>query len=328
MPSRLIITVAAFLLLALAAMAVSQQNDSDHKLSGPYVHENLSIFLVHDNSSEDSENLISLKDAMEKGYVTVNETGNVGELTVSNNSHYRIYIQSGDLVKGGRQDRLLRHDLVLEPNAGEVPLKSFCVEHGRWSGRSGADAMKFESSENMVVGKDIKLAVNLEADQQKVWDNIARMQSGEIMMRGGRSGSLVLMMDSAEHQNLQQPYIQAIKEQMDEDNNAVGMVVVINGEINCADIYRSHDLFEMQFDKLLKSAAIEAVAVKGESQSPIVSISDVQTWLDEAENATAEVQEVAVNMQTVVRETDNLISFESRNKSSKKGWIHRSILSK
>ena len=106
-------------------------------IAGPYTHENLSIFLLLGADALDGQRFIPLDDALEQKCVTVHETGNVGQLEVENLSeHFDLYIQAGDVVKGGRQDRTLGVDFVLPAKSGRVPIPSFCVESGRWHRRA------------------------------------------------------------------------------------------------------------------------------------------------------------------------------------------------
>ncbi len=72
---------------------------------------------------------------MAKGTVRVVETGSVNELRIENSGDEDVFIQSGDIVKGGRQDRVLTVSFVLPQKSGEVPVAAYCVEHGRWSQR-------------------------------------------------------------------------------------------------------------------------------------------------------------------------------------------------
>ena len=66
------------------------------------------------------------------------ETGQVNELAIENVSPDRaVFVQAGDIVKGGRQDRVFSQDLVLKPRSGRVPIDAFCVESGRWRQRGG-----------------------------------------------------------------------------------------------------------------------------------------------------------------------------------------------
>jgi len=62
----------------------------------------------------------------------------VNALTVENTGKDEVFVQAGDIVKGGQQDRVLSVDLLLPPRSGEVTIAAFCVEHGRWHSASHA----------------------------------------------------------------------------------------------------------------------------------------------------------------------------------------------
>src|SRR5213078_3546404 len=105
------------------------------------------IFLIHGNEKIAGKNFLTLQEALEKSLVTVNETGQVNSLTIENRSQNEaVYIQSGDIVKGGRQDRVLAFDLIVPPNSGKMQIASFCVESGRWSQRGKESDRQFSES--------------------------------------------------------------------------------------------------------------------------------------------------------------------------------------
>jgi hypothetical protein len=89
---------------------------------------------------------LTLAEAVAQGSVQVTETGQVNELKVENTGEQEVFIQAGDMVKGGRQDRVLTVSLLLPPRSGVVPIASFCVEPGRWSARAGEDPTRFASA--------------------------------------------------------------------------------------------------------------------------------------------------------------------------------------
>jgi hypothetical protein len=127
-------------------------------ISGPYTHSNLSVFLLHGNDTVTGRNFRTLDEALQQKKILVHETSTVNELTVENiSSDVEVFIQSGDIVKGGQQDRLFSYDLVVPPKSGKIPITSFCVESGRWSQRGKENATRFESSKSMA-GKDLKIA--------------------------------------------------------------------------------------------------------------------------------------------------------------------------
>ena len=107
----------------------------DYRLSGPYTHKNLSIFLVHGKNVIKARSFLTLQEALVQKKVVVYETKSVNELSIQNFSDEDVFVQSGDIVKGGAQDRMIGVDLIVPPRSGKLPISAFCVEHGRWSGR-------------------------------------------------------------------------------------------------------------------------------------------------------------------------------------------------
>jgi len=76
--------------------------------------------------------------AMQQGLITVQERGtssveNVHWLSLYNNSDKNIYVSSGEIVAGGRQDRMVTHDTIVPAKSGRVDLAVMCVEEERWS---------------------------------------------------------------------------------------------------------------------------------------------------------------------------------------------------
>ncbi len=133
------------------------------RLSGPYTHGNLTVFLIHGEDQMKGRKLLTLDEALEQKKVVVHETKTVNKLAIENVSNEEVFIQAGDIVKGGQQDRILALDLIVPPKSGIVPLDSFCVESGRWAMREGEAADKFESSKATASGKDLKSACRLRA---------------------------------------------------------------------------------------------------------------------------------------------------------------------
>ena len=133
----------AMLLLCSCGVATDDGMSTDARLSGPYTHDNLSVYFIHSDQDVDNEPLLILAEALEKDLLVVHETGNVGELAVENLCDYPVFIQAGDIVKGGRQDRVLAYDLIVYPDDGVTPIPSYCVEQGRWSRRGGESDAEF-----------------------------------------------------------------------------------------------------------------------------------------------------------------------------------------
>lgn len=94
---------------------VYQGANQKQKITGPITHKNLSIFLIHGKNTFTINDLLTLKEAIEQKKIIIHETENVNELEVENISNSHIFIQEGDIVKGGKQDRFLPYDFVVGP---------------------------------------------------------------------------------------------------------------------------------------------------------------------------------------------------------------------
>ncbi|MGH9820491.1 MAG: ARPP-1 family domain-containing protein, partial [Pyrinomonadaceae bacterium] len=117
------------LVLIITAGAMAQT--SGYKISAPYTYKNLSIFLIHGKDASNKGNIITLQEAMERKLFVVYETSDVNELQVENLSkEFDVFIQSGDIVKGGKQDRILAVSIIIPARSGRVSIQAFCVESG------------------------------------------------------------------------------------------------------------------------------------------------------------------------------------------------------
>src|SRR5258707_6565192 len=112
-----------------------QNKPQNYRLSGPYTHKNLTTFLVHGRDLVKGKIPLTLQEALAQKKVVVYETQDVNELAIENRSNEDVYVQAGDIVKGGQQDRMLAVDLIVPPHSGKLPIAAFCVESGRWTRR-------------------------------------------------------------------------------------------------------------------------------------------------------------------------------------------------
>jgi hypothetical protein len=158
MHRRKFIAVAATLAITtLGGLGRALANET-MKVTGPFAHENLAVYFVHGDSAAGPVPL-TLAEALTKGTAQVYETGTVSELSVENSGDEAVFIQAGDIVKGGQQDRVLTISLLLQPKSGRVPIASFCVEQGRWSARGREDVARFASATEALPSRAAKLAM-------------------------------------------------------------------------------------------------------------------------------------------------------------------------
>ena len=146
------------------------------RVTPPLTHENLTVYFVYGADSVPDAKVMTLNEALERELAIVHETSDVNTLAVENKSpDYELFVQSGDIVKGGKQDRMAATDMLLPPQSGVVAMRAHCVEQGRWTGRGSEDSQRFKSSMKCAVGNEMKFA-NYGGQQKAVWQSVATNQ--------------------------------------------------------------------------------------------------------------------------------------------------------
>jgi hypothetical protein len=331
--------------------------DPATRISGPHVHENLALFFIHGPSAPGPVPL-TLAEALAKGNVRVMETGTVNELKIENTGDEDIFIQSGDLVKGGRQDRVLTMSFVLPPKSGEVPLAAFCVEHGRWSARGMESVAMFAGASEAMPSRAAKLAmrapvetsavsgpqqavdparanpasVDVHARQQQVWAEVEKTQQ-ELSARLTASvaapesaTSLQLSLENERLKDARAAYMAALERRGAEGDDIVGYVIAINGKVSSADVYPSNGLFRKMWAKQLAAGVTEAIGTRTDSPAAAPSKDDVARFLAAAEQGRASKETVANVSQQEVRDADLGLFIEARRTDGV--WVHRNYLAK
>jgi hypothetical protein len=260
-------------------------------LSGPYTHENLTLFLFHGPDEIDGNRYTSLTRAFAEKHVLVHETGTVGELEVENLSEtIDIFIQAGDVLKGGRQDRILGIDFIVPARSGRVPVPAFCVESGRWHKRRSEDDVLFSCSTHSLHAKSARLAAKVSKDQHAVWDGVAESQESlsfalkKSVHAAHSPTSYQLSVEDADLEKRKADFHQRLSGIPSNRTDVVGYAFYVNGERNSADIYGSVKLFQRLWEKLLDVAILEAISAKKAKADPIGE-ANVHEWLGQAAQA-------------------------------------------
>jgi hypothetical protein len=328
---------------------------SEHRISGPFVHENLAIYLVHGQSDQRPIPL-TLQEALAKQAVRVHETGDVNQLDIENLGDEEVFVQSGDIVKGGKQDRVLMVSLLLPSRSGRIPIASFCVEQGRWSARGKEDVKTFTSAAAALPSRKAKLAIRAPearapearasepasagrhartftgSRQQEVWDNVASIQNklagslGAPVAAPQSRSSLQLALENDTLNAKQADYVSALQAAGEKDDDVVGYVFAINGKLNSAELYPSNGLFRKMWLKLLRANATEAIGETSGEIAPLPEVAAVTAFLDAAERGERSEKELPKRMKLETR--DSPAALYSVTMRPAGGWVHRSYLAK
>jgi hypothetical protein len=312
------------------------QGKDEYRLEGPFTQGNLTVFLIHGKDRIKGQTFITLQEALVQRKVIVREKGSVNELTIENISREEVYVQSGDIVKGGQQDRMMAVDLILPPRSGQVKIAAFCVENGRWNRRGTEAATVFNSSANIIAGRDLKLAAKNEESQSEVWRQVAVAQDKLSANTGTRVNgaasptSFQLALENKKVQASADSYVKSLGTIVNGKPDVIGYVFAINGKINSADVYASSSLFMKLWPKLLQASAIEAVAELRSGEKFAAPPADaVQGFLDDSPKGTDEKQkDVSSRVQMVTRESNENVFFETRDRAKSDAWVHRNYIKK
>jgi hypothetical protein len=289
---------------------------SGYSLLSPIRSGNLTVFPVVASKSYDTAEFLTLDEGLRSGDVVVTEAGQarglirhrpgepaiihpvrdaeVNRLVLVNNSKRPLLLLAGEIVTGGKQDRVIGKDRIVPAESDPVDLSVFCVEPGRWVAANGKNG--FGSAGGGIGGLVASPVVRSKAmaakDQQQVWDSVRTSQSAmavTVEAAGAApavnaTSSYARVMDNKEVQKqvdavaepVQRNYESVIRQLR--GKNAVGVVVAVNGEIVWADIFASTQLLQKYWPKLVRSYATEAVVTrtKGGEASP----KDAQKFLD------------------------------------------------
>jgi hypothetical protein len=279
--------------------APSPRPEGGWRLLDPVSYENISIFPVVSGSAQDTSPFLTLDEGLSSGEVIVSEQGaaglartrdgrpvavpqyntgaSVNQLVLINRSKRPLLLLAGELVSGGKQDRIIAKDRIVAPGADPLPLDVFCVEHGRWSSGSQFIASK------TIVHPSVREKAAVDQAQTEVWAAVTGGSTAAVAPaapRAGISGSelSVVVTNEAPTQSYDKIYksrrvggsVDEFVEQVQrrfakatsglKGQHVVGVVVAYGGEVAWSDIFASGDLFNHYWSKLLRSYAVEALA--------------------------------------------------------------------
>ncbi len=286
------------LFLPASAPAGGMPPTSGYTILAPIRHGNLTVFPVVATRSFDTRDFLTLDEGLRSGEVIVTESGGVqplirrrrtptphdgaqvNQLVLVNNSKKPLILLAGEIVTGGKQDRVIGKDRVIPAESDPVDLGVFCVEPGRWVGSSdrfGVGATVGGPVPAPMAAPNVRAKAMADKDQQQVWSEVGktRIAMAEAVPAPAASAirgtsSYAMVMDNEEVKQrvdsvaepIQRNY-QSLIQQL-RDRNAVGVVVAVNGQIVWADIFASTNLLEKYWPKLVRSYAAEAVVTRAQ----------------------------------------------------------------
>jgi hypothetical protein len=319
--SALVIVAFAFACLCAVQAVRSEKNSrsgpSAWRLFEPIQYENLIVFPVVTGKFADTAGFATLDEALAAGEVVVTEKGSAGlvrprdgrpvgnpqqagasvnQLVLINRGSRPLVLLAGEMVSGGKQDRIISKDRIVAPGAEPIPLDVFCVEQGRWS--SGAQF----SAGNIMVHPSVRERAAIDKEQAQVWAAVRNGSTsggggsgmmappavsprtiGEVAATEAPSGSYGKIYKSSRVGSAVDPFVEEVQRRFArhtaklKGESVVGVVVAYNGELAWSDIFASPEMFARYWPKLLRSYVVEAVARPTTKEQ--ASLSDAQEFL-------------------------------------------------
>lgn len=284
-------------------------------LSQPVTVRNLTAWFVVAPPPDSSGELdyAVLEESIHGQTALIHETGNVNELFVENKGDVDLFIQAGDIVKGGRQDRTIGVDFIVPARSGKVPLPVFCVEQSRWHRRHLESPVRFSKASDLIASKKALLAIRLAKSQHDVWQSVAEEQEllANSVHRKVRSDesptSLQLTYENEHVTRAVEDYLTVLENApLEAGGSVVGVVWAINGVPSHADRYASPALFAKLWRKLLRAAATDAIVQRPPEpaegrDTPVPIAAAIQDWLDGRPAAGADSQDEQLPPRTLLR---------------------------
>jgi hypothetical protein len=277
-------TIFSIGLMFAGATLFAQYNTQNLKLESSasvnqYVFENLQLYPIRANQTFVTEhknlgNYVTLKDALEKKKVAITEYsgGSVNTLYIENISSDTVMILSGEVVQGGKQDRVIAQDFILPPRSGKKDVSVFCVEHGRWQTKKGGD-MSFQEYFS-ISSNDVRKAATVNKNQQEVWKKVA--ETTEKNNASTSTGTLTALQNAGTLMQDLERYSKHFGKLFTNQADVIGVIVVAGDKILGCDMFATHEIFEKHYPNLLNSYATEAIT-SGKKVS--VSYNDVNEYL-------------------------------------------------
>lgn len=241
--------------------------DEGRAVLQPVSHENLTLFpVIATTAPKKKVDYIVLDEGMKKKLVVVKEAsegGDVNNLTLVNTSDRPLFLMAGEVVIGGKQDRIIGKNTIVAPKTTEdVPV--FCVEHGRWNGRK-ADFQSAEALAHTELRKKASFA-----NQGEVWAEVSaknakrKVSNDTDTYRRVAKGTEV----SGSIASYEKAFAAALAAR---DARQIGYVVAVDGKVVAIETFGTPALFRKFEKKLLRSYYVEAIDHENAGATPVAA---------------------------------------------------------
>lgn len=233
------------------------QNNDGHVRAHEQYQESIALDEQRIISNRNHINVLQLNNNA-NGNVSNRTAGDeVNRLFIENTGNDTIFIMAGEVVKGGKQDRVIASDMVIPPHSAPIDLSVFCVEHGRWT-YGGADASDGFTGHASVANTSVRKAAITAKDQSEVWQQVAVVTKANNATSS--TGTLNALEKNEDYQKELKAYEARFASLPSTAPSVIGVVAVTGDRVIGCDMFATPDLFRNAYPDLLKSYVSEAIS--------------------------------------------------------------------
>ncbi|MEM9023653.1 MAG: DUF6569 family protein [Bacteroidota bacterium] len=234
-------------------------------------------------------NYLNLKEALKKQAIHIHEVGastnrdpltsidmqrdeaEVNRLVARNRSGDTIFVMAGEVIQGGKQDRVVSEDFVLLPGQQE-DIGVFCVEQNRWVSQNGSFSF---TGHYGLAANSLRKTMVTSNDQREVWAQVDEVTSknralSETKTYTNLGNSRMFLKKSSD-------YYRHFNQKLTNIPNMVGLIAVSGDQVLGCDIFHHPELMQKQLPMLLQSYVTDAVT----NRTPVdISAETVATYFD------------------------------------------------
>jgi hypothetical protein len=214
-------------------------------------HGTLRIFWLHAETTARPLPIATVEEARSRGdlVVTEQQQATVPTILVENRGKLHALLLGGDILVGGKQNRIVSEDVLLPPRSGPRDVTVYCVEQGRWGGQ----AQSFESKGSFAA-PGLRARVMERADQGRVWAEVRKYSA--LAQAPSPTSSYQAIYEKPEVKDHQREVEQTFD--VRPSSGARGAAAFVGERLTGLDLFEDAGLFAREWPKLLRGHALDA----------------------------------------------------------------------